>query len=138
MPATATLIDTGPIVASLNARDPQHEACRSAFAQLSPFAYTCWPVITEAVYLLGDYSLATAKLFELLRQETFRLLPISPAELEAIERILAKYRDQHFQLADACLMYLAEREGIAEVLTLDKRDFSAFRTSSGKSLTLLP
>lgn len=56
MPAVATLIDTGPIVASLNARDPNHAACRAAFAKLSPFAYTCWPVITEAVYLLGNYS----------------------------------------------------------------------------------
>lgn len=138
MPAVATLIDTGPIVASLNARDPNHAVCKAAFAKLSPFAYTCWPVITEAVYLLGDYSSATVKLFELLRSQTYRLLSLAHADLQAVEAILAKYQDQDFQLADACLMHLAEREGIAEVLTLDKQDFSVFRTSVGKTLTLLP
>ena len=138
MPAVATLIDTGPMVASLNARDPDHDACKVAFSKLSPFAYTCWPVVTEVVYLLGNYSVATTKLFELLRQQTYRLLPLSQADNQAIETILARYKDQDFQLADACLMHLAEREGITEVLTLDRRDFSVFRTSLGKSLTLLP
>jgi uncharacterized protein len=138
MPAVATLIDAGPIVASLNARDPDHVACKEAFAKLGPFVYTCWPVITEAVYLLGNYSVATAKLFELLRMRTYRLLPLVHSDLQAIEAVLAKYQDQNFQLADACLMHLAERESIAEVLTLDKRDFSIFRNSSGKMLTILP
>lgn len=35
-------------------------------------------------------------------------------------------------------MHLAEREEIEHVFTLDRRDFSAFRTASGKALTLLP
>lgn len=138
MPAVATLIDTGPIVAVLNARDSNHAACKATFARLSPFAFTCWPVITEAVYLLGNYSQATAKLFELLRTQAFRLLPLTEADLPAVEAILAKYRDQGFQLADACLMHLAEREGIGEVVTLDKQDFSLFRTSTGASLAILP
>lgn len=135
---TATLIDTGPIVASLNASDPAHVTCKSEFSKLSPIAYTCWPVITEAVYLLGNYSVATVKLFELLRRQTYRILPLSFTDLQAVEAILAKYRDQNFQLADACLMHLAEREGIVDVLTLDKRDFELFRTSQRESLKILP
>jgi len=134
----ATLIDTGPIVASLNRRDPYHAACQRAFANLAPFAYTCWPVITEAVYLLGDYSEPTQKLLESLRSQAFRILPLEVSDLDAIELILARYADQGFQLADACLMYLAEREGISQVVTLDRRDFSVFRTSRGEALTLLP
>lgn len=35
-------------------------------------------------------------------------------------------------------MYLTEREGIYKVLTLDKRDFSVFRTASGQCLSLVP
>lgn len=136
MPA-ATLIDTGPNVACLNVRDSEHERCKAAFANLPPAVYTCWPVITEAVYLLGNYSQATVKLFELLRNQTFRILPISSGELSSIEAILAKYQDQDFQLADACLMHLAEREKIFDVLTLDLLDFTLFRTAAGKQLNLL-
>jgi predicted nucleic acid-binding protein len=66
------------------------------------------------------------------------LLSLTHADVQAVETILAKYKDQKFQLADACLMHLAERDGISEVLTLDKRDFGLFRTSAGKMLSLLP
>ena len=47
------LIDTGPLIALYNDRDPQHAACRELLASV-PFgkAYTCWPVITEAAYML--------------------------------------------------------------------------------------
>lgn len=139
MPAVnVTLIDTGPIVASLNERDPQHFRCKEAFAELSPFAYTCWPVITEAVYLLGNFSPASVRLFDLLRTRAVRVLSIDPPDIDGVEAIMDKYADQGFQLADACLMYLAEREGISQVLTLDRKDFSLFRTASGQQLGLLP
>ena len=133
-----TLIDTGPIVASLNQRDPHHAACRAAFKAVEPRAYTCWPVITEAVYLLGDWSPSTEKLIDLLRTKTLEILPIEVADLDGIETILSKYSDQKFQLADATLMYLADRENIEQVLTLDRKDFGIFRTKSGRALQVLP
>jgi predicted nucleic acid-binding protein len=136
MPAAA-LIDTGPIVASLIANEPSHAACLEALGQIQ-LAYTCWPVITEAVYLLGDYSPAVQKLFELLRDRTWEVLPIYRSDLDGIEAILSKYADQGFQLADACLMHLAEREGVSQVVTLDRKDFGVFRLTSGQQLTLLP
>jgi hypothetical protein len=133
-----TLIDTGPIVASLNQRDPSHSVCSAAFQEVGPQALTCWPVITEAVYLLGNWSPSTVKLLDLLRTRTIEILPIRLSDLDGIETILAKYADQNFQLADATLMYLVEREKIDQILTLDRRDFGLFRTWSGQALTLLP
>jgi len=138
MPANAALIDTGPIVAIFSENDRYHQMCKEAFRQLPPKVYTCWPVITETVYLLGNYSTGVARLFDLLRKGTLEIIPLSIADLSAIEAILSKYADQDFQLADATLMYLAEREGYLQVLTTDRRDFSLFRTNQGESLTLLP
>jgi len=42
------------------------------------------------------------------------------------------------QIADGALVYLAEREGIDTVFTLDRRDFSVYRLSDGRSLRVLP
>ncbi len=42
------------------------------------------------------------------------------------------------QLADASLVYLAERDQIDTVLTLDRRDFSIYRFGNNRSFTLLP
>ena len=133
-----TLIDTGPIVAMLNRSDPSHVACSEAFRELPAPLLTCWPVITEAAYILGDWSPATAKLFALLRTRALSILPVGVADIDAIEAILTKYADQHLQLADATLMHLADRERIGQVLTLDRKDFTVFRPASGKLLDLLP
>lgn len=138
MPAVTTLIDTGPLIAILEGNDPHHGACSEAFKQAAAPLLTCWPVLTEAAYLLGESTPAMKTLFDLLRTNAVAILPLMATDLPAIEAILDKYRDQGFQLADACLMYLTDREGIYDVLTLDKRDFSVFRTASGKALTLVP
>jgi len=45
---------------------------------------------------------------------------------------------QEFDLADACLMHLSDREAIPHVFTLDRRHFSVFRKNDGNALTLLP
>ncbi len=42
------------------------------------------------------------------------------------------------QIADAALMYLAEREGIDTLFTLDRRDFSIDRTTDGRALRIVP
>ena len=35
-------------------------------------------------------------------------------------------------------MFIAEREGIGTVFTLDRRDFSVYRTTDGRALTVVP
>ncbi len=49
-----------------------------------------------------------------------------------------RYASLGAQLADAALMYIAEREGINTVFTLDRRDFSVYRTTDGRALSILP
>jgi hypothetical protein len=42
------------------------------------------------------------------------------------------------QLADAALVYLAGREGIDTIFTLDRRDFSIYRATRGRSFRIIP
>jgi len=132
------LVDTGPLVALLSASDSHHEICRNTLGALRSPLYTCWPVLTEAAYLLRDYPDAVRKLLGSFDGGFLRLLPLGPGDIPPISSLLDRYHDQSFQLADAALMYLAEREEIFEVFTLDRRDFSVYRTQSGRSLTILP
>ena len=45
-----------------------------------------------------------------------------------------KYADLPMDLADATLLWVAEREGVLDVLTLDKRDSGIYRTARGGML----
>jgi hypothetical protein len=49
-----------------------------------------------------------------------------------------RYRKMGAQIADGALVYLAEREGIDTVFTLDRRDFLVYRLGNGRSLRILP
>jgi hypothetical protein len=100
---------------------------------------TCLPVITEASYLLNRYdSNLVHHLLAACRDGVYALLPLDKPDIDAIDRLIAKYQDLCLDFADAALMHLAEREGIEQVFTLDRRDFSVFRTSAGKPLAILP
>ncbi len=138
MPSVPTLVDTGPLVALLNKSQPTHQLCKETFAELSTPLLTCWPVLTEAAYLLRKFPVQVRSLVAATDQGFLQILPLNSGDAAGINIILAKYSDQGFQLADACWMYLAERENISTVFTLDEKDFSVYRLPNGDSLQLLP
>ena len=51
---------------------------------------------------------------------------------------MKKYSDTPMDLADATLVVLAEETSIHQVLTLDIRGFSTYRTKDRKAFTRLP
>jgi len=48
------------------------------------------------------------------------------------------YQDIQPQLADAALVYLADREGIDTIFTLDRRDFSVYRSTRKRPFRIVP
>ena len=138
MPERGPLVDTGPLVAIVSGDDEHHEACAAALAALPAPLLTCWPVLTEAAWLLRRRPDALAKLFESFDAGLLALLPLDDAAVPWIAAFLRRYESLGAQLADAALVYLAEREGIRTVFTLDRRDFSVYRLKRKRGLKLLP
>jgi uncharacterized protein len=132
------LVDTGPIVAILSESDEHHPACVEQLRRIRGPLLTCWPVITEAAWLLRAYPLAIARLLSSFNGRPFDLAPLNAADLPGIAAILAKYKDLGIQIADASLAHLANREGIETMFTLDRRDFGVLRLARGKKLRLIP
>lgn len=67
-----------------------------------------------------------------------KLVDLDAQALAWMFGFLARYASMRAQFADAAIMYIAEQEGIDKVFTLDRRDFSIYRTGSGKALTIVP
>ncbi len=135
---SAVLVDTGPIVAILSESDAHHQACVDQIHRIRGPLLTCWPVITEAAWLLRSYPHTLERLLSSFGGRPFGLLPLDSADLPGISAILARYRDLGIQLADASLAHLANREAIETVFTLDRRDFGVLRLARGKKFRLIP
>ena len=132
------LLDTGPLVAILSRRDDCHRVCVEQLRELSPPLLTCWPVLTEAAWLLRKEPLAIQRLFQGFETGLLKLLTLDEPAAPWIATFLHRYRELGAQLADACLVYLAEHENIETVFTLDRRDFSVYRLSGKRPLNILP
>ena len=132
------LVDTGPIVAILLKSDEHHEACVEQLRHLKVPLLTCWPVITEAAWLLREYPLAVEALLSAFNRKPFEIADLDETDLTGIATILQKYKSLGIQLADASLVHLANREGIDTIFTLDRRDFNVVRLTRGKKLRILP
>jgi predicted nucleic acid-binding protein len=132
------LVDTGPIVAILSRRDQYHQTCIEALRSLPGPLFTCWPVITEAAWLLRRDGNALQQLLNSLDSGFLELLPLTTADAKPLASILKKYRDIRIQLADAALVHLAGRDGLEIVFTLDQRDFSVYRLPKGRAFRMVP
>ena len=104
------LLDTGPLVAILSRRDDYHAVCVEQLRQLSPPLLTCWPVLTEAAWLLRKEPLAIQRLFQGFETGLLKLMALDETAAPWIATFLHRYRQLGAQLADACLVYLAEHE----------------------------
>jgi len=133
-----SLIDTGPLVGLYHDEDPYHARCRAALAGLSPPLLTCWPVLTEAAWLLRKRPDGFRAILDGFASGLFALLPLDGDDLAGVAAILARYESAGIQLADAALAYLADREGIRTIFTTDRRDFSIIRLKRNRALKLIP
>jgi len=68
MATNAVLVDTGPMVAILDTGDAHHQACKTEFGKLQSPLFTCWPVITEAVWLLDHFPVESARFWKAARE----------------------------------------------------------------------
>ena len=131
-------MDTGPLVAILSPEDEHHDICVNTLRQMPGPLLSCWPVITEAAWLLRTSPRAVRQLLGSIDGSFLELLPLAGAEAEAVAAVMKQYEDIRPQLADAALVYLATRERIETIFTLDQRDFSIYRPGRKRTFRIVP
>jgi len=131
------LLDTGVIVALLDRSERLHEACAEAVRELEAPLITCEAVIAESCYLLQNLAGAAEAVIENVASEIFQVPLQLSREAAGVKQILRKYRDRQIDLADACLIRLADEFGTADILTLDQ-DFAVYRWGRNKTFRMLP
>ena len=132
------LIDTGAILAILDRTDRWHQACVDAFQQLRLPLLTSEAVLTELYHLVGAGRGEMEAAWALVRSGVIVLAAIENAELRDVHTLMSRYWDRPMDFADATLVYLAKRESLTTILTVDRADFDTYRIEGRRRFRVLP
>jgi len=120
------LIDTGCIVALLDRSERAHERCAAALKGVSGRLITCEAVIAESCYLLRHTRGAADAILQNVERGAFQI-PVRLEEMvDSVRAHMKRYARVPMDLADGCLVALAEILGTGAILTLDS-DFRIYR-----------
>lgn len=134
-----TLTDAGPLIAIIDADEPDHPSCMKVLDQLTLPLMTTWPAFTEAMYLLdrAGGNRAQQALWRLTMTDRLVVADLSPSAVARSARLTDKYADRPMDLADATLVALAEELGDRRIFTLDT-DFQIYRFRGRQRFELIP
>ncbi|MGH9355109.1 MAG: type II toxin-antitoxin system VapC family toxin [Terriglobia bacterium] len=134
----SALIDTGAILALLDRSDGWHESCACAFHQLRLPLLTSEAVLTELFHLVGDVRTDVEAAWRFVRSGALALGAIETVELAQVHALMSRYWDRPMDFADATLVYLAKRESLSVILTVDHADFATYRIEGKRRFRVLP
>jgi len=134
-----TLIDAGPLIALIDADEPDHAACLDALERLAVPLVTTWPAFTEAMYLVAKAGGAQGHraLWRLVNTGRLEIADLSASAIRRSERLMDQYADTPMDLADATLVALAEELQQRRIFTLDD-DFDVYRLNGRQRFERIP
>lgn len=134
------VLDTGPLLAALDAADPDHQRCAGLLTDAVEDLVVPALVLAELDYwcarrLPGD---AWLTFLDDVLSGAYRIEPPTTADLQRCRQLQERYRDLTLGVVDASVIALVERLGETKVATLDQRHFRTVRPAHHGWLTLLP
>ena len=132
----AAIVDTGPLVALLDASDSAHGWTIRQFRQIAGPLLTCEAVVAEALYLLRSLRPAQGKILEWIDGRVLVCPFVLAEEVGQVRGLWKKYADVPMSFADACLVRMSEKHNRHHVCTLD-RDFTVYRKRGHEPIPLI-
>jgi uncharacterized protein len=134
----ALVVDSGPLIAILDATDPDHQACAELLQGASEPVVVPVGVLVEVEYMLRPWPAAFDALLKEFAAGGFELLPLTAPWLLRAGELVAQYRDLPLGLVDATVVAAAEMLNETRVATLDRRHFTIVRPAHSDALSLVP
>lgn len=134
----ALVVDTGPLVAFLDATDPDHDRCEDLLQGSTEPRLVPVCVLVEVEYMLRPWPTAFGALLAELRAGALELLDLPPRWFLRAGELVERYRDLPLGLVDATVVAATEMLAETKLATLDHRHFAVVRPAHTDALTLVP
>jgi len=137
------LVDSGPLIAAAIVKQPNHRACVDMFTGLGLAGRRLLvphTVVAETAYMLHSYAGVPAEsaFIRSLARGDFVGTEILDVDYARVAELIERYDDLPLGTTDASVIAVAERLGVREIATLDRRRFTAVRPSHVDAFTVLP
>ncbi len=134
------IADTGPIYALIDSDDSWHNRVVDWWRQNREPVVVPVGVLPEVCYLLHTRisQQAEAAFVRAITDGEFVVEPLTPEDITRAEALLTKYADLDLGFVDATVIATAERLDATEVITTDRRHFSAIRPRHVGTFQLSP
>lgn len=136
----ALVLDTGPLLAALDAADPDHDRCARLITDAQEGLIVPGLVLAELDYWCHERLSAEVWIafLEDLLGGAYRVEHPTHDDLERSGGLQLQYADLRLGVVDASIVALLERLGEPKLATLDRRHFGVVRPRHVEALTLLP
>ncbi len=128
-----TIIDSGPLIALFDKNDKYHQVVVDFFRDFQGEFITTWAVITEVTHILDFNLKVQIDFLKWVELGALTLYNIEQCELQEIIKMMSKYTNVPMDLADSSLMYIAQKEKITDIVSIDS-DFDIYRTIKKQTL----
>jgi len=134
------LVDTGIIYALADKTDEWHQKATRFASHFEGRWIVPETVIPEACYLINKYlgSQAEIAFVKSLAKGEMSVEALHAQDINRASQLMETYLSLNIGFVDASVIAIAERRGITQVLTTDRRHFSAVVPNHCKQLSLLP
>lgn len=132
------LLDTGPLVAALDAGDQWHSACVEIWPDVIHRCVTSEAVVTEACHLMLRGTKYAHLPLDFLNRAEIPILGLEAGGHLRAAALMSRYADLPMDYADASIVALSEALRIDTVFTTDRRGFRAYDSPGASAFTLLP
>lgn len=136
----ALILDTGPLLAALDAADPDHARCAALLTEATEDLVVPMLVLAEVDYWCAERLPAHAWLtfMDDVLAGVYHPEPPTTVDLARARELQGTYRDLALGVVDATVIALAERLREPRVATLDHRHFAAVRPAHVPGFLLVP
>jgi uncharacterized protein len=132
------VVDAGPLYATADADDADHEACRAILSRADLRLVIPALVVAEATYFIGRRLGSRAEAAFLRGLAGFHVEAPAADDFDRIAELVESYADFPLGGTDASVIALAERIEADIVITLDRRHFAAVKPAHRDAFELLP
>jgi len=135
------VVDTGVLYALADRDDSHHAGCVRWLATARGPLIVPPPVIAEACYLIGRHlgpSPEATFLDAFGPGQAFTLGSLLEADLRRMAALVRQYADLPLGGTDAAVIATAERLGVVEIATVDRRHFTVVRPRHIPAFNVVP